>query len=224
MTVLHVKDNMKPRIALFIHQPKCSVQSGNGIIKALSSNYDFKIFTRHEVESDFFDDVDCICFPGGIGDSDSFEYLLEYNGDRIRQYVLNGGKYLGICMGAYWTGKSYFNFLEDIDVVQYIKRPDACTKRPHAKSLKVTWKDNPEWMFFYDGCSMLGDETKFKTVARYSNNDPMAIIKDNIGLIGCHPESEEHWYKSYTWLRGFYHDGDHHRLLLNFVDELMERK
>jgi hypothetical protein len=26
---------MKPKIALFLHQPKCSVQSGNGIMQSL---------------------------------------------------------------------------------------------------------------------------------------------------------------------------------------------
>jgi len=45
-------------IALFLNHPKCSVQSGNGIIKALHPHYKFKIFTKHEVEDDFFDDED----------------------------------------------------------------------------------------------------------------------------------------------------------------------
>ena len=33
---------MKPTIALFVYDPKCSVQSGNGIIKALQTDYNFK--------------------------------------------------------------------------------------------------------------------------------------------------------------------------------------
>ena len=33
---------VKPTIALFIHDPKCSVQSGNGIMQALGNNYNFK--------------------------------------------------------------------------------------------------------------------------------------------------------------------------------------
>ena len=70
---------MKATVALFIHQPKCSIQSGNGIIQALGRNYSFKIFTRHQVEDDFFDDVDMVAFPGGIGDADSFDYLLREN-------------------------------------------------------------------------------------------------------------------------------------------------
>ena len=107
---------MKPTIALFLHQPKCSVQSGNGIIKALESHYHFKIFTRHELEDDFFDGVDIVAFPGGLGDSDSFDYLFKDNRKRISDFVHNGGRYLGICMGAYWAGNSYFNFLNNVEV------------------------------------------------------------------------------------------------------------
>ena len=212
------------RIALFLHQPKCSVQSGNGIIKALSSNYTFKIFTRQELEADFFDDVDAVCFPGGIGDSDSFDYLFRDNGDRIKSFVKGGGKYLGICMGAYWADANYFDILKDVRAEQYITRPGADTRRPHAKNQRVLWKGQEESMFFYDGCALVGagiDSCKIWSL--YPNGDPMAIIQDNIGIMGCHPESEPHWYKSYSWMSDKYHNGHHHTLLLDFVDELMTK-
>jgi hypothetical protein len=51
----------------------------------------------------------------------------------------------------------------------------------------------------------------------------MAIIQNRIGLIGCHPESGQFWYDGYSWMRGKYHNGIQHTLLLNFVNELMER-
>jgi len=208
-------------IALFIHQPKCSVQSGNGIIQALSPHYRFKIFTRHEVERDFFDDVDCVVIPGGIGDASSFEYLLRDNGTHIQHFVNNGGAYLGICMGAYWAGSNYFDILQDVDAEQYMTRPGTDTRRPHAKNIDIVWNNDPMKMFWYDGCAFVGDESKFTTVARYTgNNDPMAIIQGRVGLIGCHPESTPHWYSSYSWLRGRYHGGHHHKLLLDFVNTL----
>jgi glutamine amidotransferase-like uncharacterized protein len=212
---------MKGRIALFLHQPYCSVQSGNGIIRALSPDYSFKIFTRHDLERDFFDDVDMVCFPGGFGDASNFEFLTRENGERIQEFVQRGGAYLGICMGAYWAGSEYFDLLEGVDAVQYITRPGTDTRRPHAKNLNVTWNGIPEKMYFYDGCALVGDENKFKTIARYTNGDPMAIIQNRIGLIGCHPESEPHWYDSYSWMRGKYHQGAHFRLLLEFVDNII---
>jgi len=193
-------------------------------MNALNKHYNFKVFTKHELEDDFFNDVDAVCFPGGIGDADSFDYLLQSNSRVVRDFVQRGGKYLGVCMGAYWAGKGYFDLLKDVEPQQYIKRPNTDTRRPHAKNISVTWKDKQQKMFFYDGCALVGNEKKFETFARYSNGDPMAIIQDNVGLIGCHPESEPHWYKSYSWMRGLWHDGKHHKQLLEFVDELMERK
>lgn len=208
-------------IALFVHDPKCSVQSANGIMRALSPHYRFKIFGKNPLEDVFFDDVDMIAIPGGIGDSESFHYLLRNSGDLIRQFVSEGGKYLGVCMGAYWAGKHYLDVLDGVDAVQYIKQPGTDTRRPHAKAIDVVWNSAQDKMFFYDGCAMVGDATKFTTIATYANGDAMAIVQNNIGLIGCHPESEQFWYDGYSWLKGKHQD-HHHRLLLEFVDSLMK--
>ena len=212
----------KTKIALFVCDPKCSVQSSNGVMKALSSHYNFKLFSKNEVEEGFFDDVDMVIFPGGIGDSDSYDTILKNNKDVVVDFVTRGGKYLGICMGAYWAGEDYFDILDDVDSLQYIKRPNTDTRRPHAKNIKVNWQGNDTTMFFYDGCAMVGDGN-YETVATYANGDAMAIIQKNIGLIGCHPESQQFWYDSYSWLKGKYHNGTQHKLLLDFVNELMER-
>lgn len=196
------------------------MQSGNGIIKALGDHYNFKIFTKHELEDDFFDNVDIVAFPGGLGDSDSFEFLLKSNRNRIYDFIRNGGRYLGICMGAYWAGSDYFNILHNVDVEQYITRPNTDTRRPHAKNLKVEWLGEEKNMFFYDGCAF--GPGYYDTIAKYMNGDPMAIIQGRVGLIGCHPESEPHWYESYSWMKGKYHNGEQHKLLLDFVNKLME--
>lgn len=215
---------MKPTIALFIADPKCSVQSGNGIMKALGEYYNFKLFSKNELEDNFFEGVDIVAVPGGFGDSDSYDTLLKHSANRIREFVSKGGRYLGICMGAYWAGKDYFNILDKVDAVQYLKRPNTCTRRPHAKNMPVVWKGQPCNMFWYDGCALVeGDMSPYETIATYSNGDNMAIIQNRIGLIGCHPESEKFWYDSYSWMRGKYHQGQHHTLLLEFVNSLMQR-
>jgi glutamine amidotransferase-like uncharacterized protein len=182
------------------------------------------LFSKNQVEEGFFDDVDMVVFPGGMGDSDSYNTVLKNNKDVVVDFVARGGKYLGICMGAYWAGKDYFNILDKVDAVQYIRRPNACTRRPHAKNMPVVWRNQPCNMFFYDGCALVGGEmSPYETVATYSNGDNMAIIQNRIGLIGCHPESEQFWYDGYSWLKGKYHNGTQHELLLNFVNELMQR-
>lgn len=207
-------------IALFIHQPKCSVQSANGILRALGRDYRFKIFTRHELEDSFFNDVDIVAVPGGVGDSDSYDYLMQIHGQSIRNFVAGGGYYLGICMGAYWADTDYLGLLNDVRVTQYIKHPTACTRRPHAKHMPVHWNYKPTNMYFYDGCTYIG--SNFTTIARYSNSAPMAIIQDRVGLIGCHPEAEQHWYDDYTWMAPRW-SGGNHNLLVDFVEKLLQR-
>ena len=214
---------MKPTIALFLYQPRASVQCGNAMMEALSDYYKFKIFTKQDMEKDFFNGVDIVAFPGGEGDSDSYDFLMRHHEKRIHSYIENGGRYLGICMGAYWAGKDYFNILDSVDAVQYITRPGTDTRRPHAKACAVNWQGEDMRMYFYDGCALVGNERKFETVARYANNDPMAIFQDRIGLIGCHPESERYWYDMHNYMKPHYHDGYHHKLLLEFVDELMQK-
>ena len=214
---------MKPTIALFIHDPRCSVQSANGIINALSSDYNFKIFSKNELEDVFFDNVDMVAVPGGIGDADSFSNLFKYNADPVRKFVQRGGRYLGICMGAYWAGSNYLNILDSVDAVQYITQTNTDTRRPHAKAIDIKWNGHPDRMFFYDGCALVGNHKKFETVATYANGDSMAIIQNRIGLIGCHPESEKFWYNGYSWMKTHWHNGRHHPLLLDFANSLMTR-
>jgi len=213
---------MRGKIALFLDQPRCSVQSGNGIMRALEPHYRFKIFTKHKLEKDFFDDVDIIAVPGGIGDANTYRRLMGNHQARIRNFVSDGGRYLGICMGAYWAANHYLNLLDGVKATQYITRPDTCTRRPHAKAMPVEWHGEPERMYFYDGCALHGDG-EFDTVATYSNGDAMAGYQGRIGLIGCHPESTQHWYQQPRYIEKHWHKGQHHKLLQGFVDELMER-
>jgi hypothetical protein len=208
---------MKPTIALFVADPMCSVQSANGIIKALGNDYNFKLFGKSEVEDVFFEDVDIVAVPGGFGDASSFSKLFKHNSKEVKKFVRRGGKYLGICMGAYWAGKHYFNILDNVDAVQYITQPGTDTRRPHAKDIKINWANTDTTMFFYDGCALVGNG-KFNTVATYANGDPMAIIQGRIGLIGCHPEADTFWYDSYSWMQGKY--SSKHNLLLDFVNQL----
>jgi glutamine amidotransferase-like uncharacterized protein len=215
---LHVKG----RIALFVHHPRCSIQSVNGIIKSLENHYVFKTFTKHEIEDGFFDDVDIVCFAGGIGDSDAYDFLFRDNGNTIRGYIQNGGRYLGICMGAYWADRHYFNILHGTTSEQYIRRPETCTRRYYSKAIECNWNGTNDRFFFYDGPAFIGNESTFETIARYTNGDPAAIIQGRVGLVGPHLESQEFWYDK-PYLHKHWHKGTHGNLLLNFVDRLMEK-
>jgi glutamine amidotransferase-like uncharacterized protein len=193
------------------------------MIDTLSPEYTVKPFSEEELDDpNFFNDLDIIAFPGGIGDSDSYpNFFTRTRANRIADFISGGGCYLGICMGAYWAGNRYFDILDSVNPEQYIKRQTADIKRSYGTVASVTWDGQQEHMYFYDGCTFIGDESKFKTVARYANNEPMAIIQGRIGLIGCHPEAPEYWFKEpWQYIHKYWSGGRHHDLLLNFVNEL----
>jgi hypothetical protein len=161
-------------LALFIHHPECSEDCVNATTHVLSSDYNVRLFNEKELDADrIFYDTDVVVFPGGIGDSDSYlNFFTRRRANRIAEFIQNGGHYLGICMGAYWAGSRYFDILNDVEPEQYIKRPESDVKRSYSTVASVTWNGQQENMFFYDGCSLIGDENKMtkNDLNRWSKN------------------------------------------------------
>ena len=187
------------------------------MIEALQDLYHFNLFSKRTIDEIDFKTIDLVAFPGGTGDMSLFHRTIGNKSKTIQQYVQNGGKYLGICMGAYWASKDHFDLLKNVKVVQYIRRPRAEIHRSFQTTVEVSWRKKKTRMYFFDGCTFVGD--KFKTIARYANGDPMAIIQKNVGLIGCHPESVESWYRK-KYLQSHWHNYHHHDLLQDFVHAL----
>ena len=211
-------------LALYIDRSsELSEQCGDGMVYALSPHFEIIRFTEEECKPSTFKNVDMIAFPGGVGDSEDYNYLFRRKKEMaVVDFISNGGAYLGICVGAYWAGSHYFDILDSVDAVQYIKRPTADIKRSYNKAIPVTWNGNQERMFFRDGCAFIGDESKFETVASYANGDPMAIIQGKIGLIGACPDSLLSWYVE-PYNKPYWHNGNHHRLLVEFVDKIIRK-
>jgi hypothetical protein len=205
---------MKPTIAVFLHHPICSADSVNGVIAAMSSLARIKIFTKHKVADGFFNDVDLVVFPGGDGEATAFRSALKDNLNDVRGFMQRGGKYLGICMGAYWADAYYFNLLQGTRCVQYIKRPRADIRSSYGTVAAVNWQGQDKRMYFYDGPTYVGGA--FHTLASYANGDPMAIVQGSVGLIGCHLESQQHWYTKKV-MQPHWHENTHHPLLWQFV-------
>ena len=213
---------MKPAIAIFRHDPECSQDCVDGMVEALSG--EFKVRTFDETEfADGFDDVDIVAFPGGVGDARRYyDFFRRREGNAIADFVARGGKYLGICMGAYWSGQDYFDLLTGLEPVQYIKRDGADVRRSYGTVADVDWGGTRTKMYFYDGCTFAGDG-RCQIIARYANGDPMAVIQGRVGLIGCHPESQHKWYDK-PYMQKHWHGGAHHALLLSFTKKLMRAK
>jgi glutamine amidotransferase-like uncharacterized protein len=211
---------MKPTIAIFIHDPQCETECAIGMIEGLLQDFEIRTFGLAELNLTFLHQHDVVAFPGGMGDSDDFDQIFTLDQIlAVQQYVAEGGKYFGICMGAYWAGPDYFDVVDGLEVTQYIERLGADVVTDGPTVADVTFPGNKaETMYFYDGCAIVG--TDMQVVARYSNNDAMAAIQDNVGMFGCHPEALEWWYLEGGMPASWY-TPQHARIMREFVHKLL---
>lgn len=210
---------MKPTIAIFIHDPQCETECALGMIQGLLKDFEIRTFGLDELNYGFLIQYDVVAFPGGMGDSDDFyDIFTQEHIDAVQVYVFEGGKYFGICMGAYWAGPDYFDVVTDLEVTQYIERLGADVVTDGPTVADVYFGNKAETMYFYDGCAIVG--TDMQTVATYQNGDAMAAIQDNVGMYGCHPEALEWWYEEGGMDHSWY-TAAHARIMREFVHQLL---
>jgi glutamine amidotransferase-like uncharacterized protein len=213
---------MKPTIAVFIHDPQCETECAVGMIEGLVRDFNIRTFGIDEFNIEFLRTVDAVAFPGGMGDADDFyDIFTEDHIDALHTFIgIYNGKYLGICMGAYWASQHYFDVVPNLEIAQYIEQPDADITYDGPTVADVTWNGKSETMYFYDGCYIDGEG--MNVVATYANGLPMAAIQGNIGMIGCHPEAQQWWYDGVedNYKYDFYKH-HHKELMAEFVKELV---
>lgn len=212
---------MKPTIAIFIHDPQCETECALGMIEGLVRDFDIRTFGIDDFNIDFLKQFDAVAFPGGMGDADDFwEIFTEDHIDALHTFIkVYNGKYFGICMGAYWAGPNYFDIVEGLTIDQYIERASSDIITDGPTIANVDWLGKPEQMYFYDGCAILGDN--LEVVATYYNDDAMAAIQGNVGMIGCHPESQEWWFELDNIPKSYYNI-NHKQLMADFVKRLVK--
>lgn len=210
----------KNKIAIYVQNPISEVECAMALFDVCSKKYETVFLNHRSLNQKNLHDINCIAFPGGLGDADNFDFLLRDKKKLIKKYLSIGGKYLGVCMGAYLAGRHYFDILEDADCFQYTKRKNSEIKKERETIMQVKWKRKYYDMYFYDGCAIIGNKKKFKTYAHYQNGDPMAVIQKNVGLIGCHPESPEDWYENINAQQKW--SNKNYKLLINFIEDLLK--
>jgi glutamine amidotransferase-like uncharacterized protein len=210
---------MKQTIGIFIHDPWCETDCGLAMAEYFSKYFNVKTIGLEDLTHDSLATLDVLAFPGGMGDSDDFYTVFTAEHiNSVRNYVAAGGKYFGICMGAYWAGPDYFNLTVNLKVEQYIAQPTTNVFTDGPTATMVAWDNIPYNMYFYDGCAILGED--MSVVSRYANGDAMAAIQGNVGMVGCHPESQEWWFTNVGMDAELYNP-KHGELMCNFVQRLL---
>ena len=202
---------------ILVHDPVLELDCAHAVASALKPEFRVQMITLDNLRYSLYD-CDLLVVGGGIGDSELFNNIMTKNHIRaVQDQVEAGGKYLGICMGAYWASSLYFDIVP-LAVVQYVVTQDNGIDHEDPTVAKISWQGVEHNMYFYDGCTFHAPTKDTEIVARYQNGYPMAVIENNqVGLIGCHPESEPWWFM------GISHDysPQHAQLLKDFAIRLV---
>lgn len=162
------------------------------------------------------DEVALFVMPGGAA-TPFLQKLQTLGNEKIRDYINNGGNYLGICAGAYY-GCAKVDFEKGVPGAE-ISRTSGLLNllnaeavgtlrnefnlRPFARNasasaaVRLVWKNDQELLYshYHGGSKFVGSSDDFEILARYSDVEdmPAAIIGGNLGkgrviLSGVHFE------------------------------------
>lgn len=131
----------------------------------------------------------------------------------IKDFVANGGRYMGFCLGAYLAGNNPGLELlpQGDDVDEESTQPGAQVTNEDDTIINVDWTfstgndagttQHKRWLYFQDGAvmSIAGSPTS-KILGRYSSNGDIAASLTAygsgwVGLVGPHPEADQSWCK-----------------------------
>ncbi len=164
--------------------------------------------------------------PGGGNDFIAAWQSVKASTDPLREFIHNGGRYLGICMGGYLAGsRPGYNLLPG-NSDDYTKTRGAEVKTARNAIIKVRWptphRSPTREIFYQDGPYFwLDSRAGARVLARYSNGRIAAMVvpfgKGAVAVSGPHPEANRSWYR----LAGLPYPGDTFDLGHELVDTVM---
>lgn len=121
--------------------------------------------------------------------------------EAIRDYVAKGGRYLGLCMGAYLADNSNFGLIpQDLD--SEAGRPGFEVAGIEDAAVRVVWGGKADKVFYQDGpyFPKANGRAPYTVIATYHNGDVAAAQyryeKGVVVLSGPHPEAGREWFEN----------------------------
>ncbi|WP_248749250.1 BPL-N domain-containing protein [Pseudomonas sp. MWU15-20650] len=139
--------------------------------------------------------------PGGGQDIPAaLASLGDARAQAIREYVAKGGRYLGLCMGAYLADHSNLGLIpHDLDTEA--GRPGFEVPGIADAAVRVTWEGKPDTVFYQDGpyFPKADAASPYNVLATYQNGDVAAAryrYKQGVVVLsGPHPEAGREWFE-----------------------------
>ena len=140
--------------------------------------------------------------PGGGQDIPAaLASLGDARAEAIREYVAKGGRYLGLCMGAYLADDSNLGLIpQDLD--SEAGRPGFEVSGIDDAAVRVVWDGQPDSVFYQDGpyFPKADGASPYTAIATYRNGDVAAARytyeKGVVVLSGPHPEAGREWFEN----------------------------
>ncbi|MFJ2113530.1 BPL-N domain-containing protein [Streptomyces sp. NPDC087850] len=137
--------------------------------------------------------------PGG-GDLTPAYRALKPHKKAIRDFVGQGGHYLGFCLGGYLAGQDEGFGLLSGTVGQYIHTKGHTVDTEDNALVEVEWRGHPRTLFFQDGAYFTpGPDPRTTVLATYTNNRAAALITSygagRVAVVGPHPEATADWFE-----------------------------
>ena len=138
--------------------------------------------------------------PGGSGTTVTAFSALDADAPAVRDYVAKGGRYLGICMGAYLSaGKPGFDLLPG-EAWRYANTSGATLTTTRKSLVQVRWQGVTRTMYAADpnyfkiprstpGLRVLGEYLDGRIAAM-----TVPYGRGRVGGVGPHPEADALWY------------------------------
>lgn len=194
-------------IALIYREPHARSGCAEAVVALLENNtkYNFSIIYVGPNESVSVQDglrlKNAVLYvqPGGDGSVRRTYRRLSSDAEAVQNFVQNGGRYLGFCMGGYLVDDDPGYGL-GLNTDQYISCADATVTNEKSCIIQVLWRGNTRFMYFQDGPCLMPDSnvTGQTILATYTNGKVAALVqpygKGKIGVSGPHPEANAFWY------------------------------
>jgi imidazoleglycerol phosphate synthase glutamine amidotransferase subunit HisH len=150
---------------------------------------------------------DMIIIGGTADDNEDGEFTLKQDlvkadaFDWLKQHIANGGRYVGICGGAYLPEKWIDEKDGERGLDIFPGEIDNYSKTTAARMIKIDWgqPSQSRWIYFQDGPAFYPKKgSNISVLARFSKDRVAAAVifsfgKGKVGLISPHFEAGEEW-------------------------------
>ena len=221
---------------LFHRRPIAMVYYGPGVcpgcpqdLAASLSHAGFRIQKAYpgDFTPDALSNIALLAVPGGDQESDVMHALLPGEADNIRNFVLQGGHYLGVCLGADLANPLLIDTTPPepgLNLFDGTVQNHSLTQEPRMEL--ISWKTTTRWMYFQDGPEFHLTHPELVDIWAHYTDGTIAAFQaplgqGKVGLIGPHLESTIKWLRNDSILipdgSGFIQSND---LLQNFLNTL----